>query len=76
MPVTAASRRGTKSRRTGKRFWREKLVANKQRDRLVNRLLRNAGWQVVRIWEHELHGKRRQRALTKIQRALAIAGPS
>jgi G:T-mismatch repair DNA endonuclease (very short patch repair protein) len=24
------------------------------RDRRVNRVLRRAGWRVVRIWEHEL----------------------
>lgn len=35
-------------------FWAEKLSANKSRDRRVNRMLRKAGWQVVRIWEHDL----------------------
>ncbi|MBI3851387.1 MAG: very short patch repair endonuclease [Verrucomicrobia bacterium] len=35
-------------------FWRRKLSANKQRDQIVNRTLRKAGWRVVRIWEHEL----------------------
>lgn len=44
---------------TGKKFWREKLAANVARDRRVNRALRRAGWKVVRIWEHELSGKRR-----------------
>ncbi len=35
-------------------FWEKKLTANKVRDKLVNRLMRKAGWQVVRIWEHDL----------------------
>lgn len=35
-------------------FWEEKLAANKCRDRLVSRVLRKAGWSVVRIWEHDL----------------------
>jgi len=35
-------------------FWRKKLAANQTRDRQVNRTLRAAGWQVLRIWEHEL----------------------
>ena len=35
-------------------FWRRKLSANKQRDALVTRSLRRAGWRVIRIWEHEL----------------------
>jgi DNA mismatch endonuclease (patch repair protein) len=35
-------------------WWRRKIEGNKTRDRLVNRMLRRAGWRVVRIWEHEL----------------------
>jgi DNA mismatch endonuclease (patch repair protein) len=35
-------------------FWQRKLAANRERDRLVNRSLKRAGWQVVRIWECEL----------------------
>lgn len=35
-------------------FWRRKLTANRERDRRVNRVLRNAGWRVLRIWEHAL----------------------
>ncbi len=34
-------------------FWRAKLDRNVARDREVDRALRNAGWRVVRIWEHE-----------------------
>ena len=32
-------------------FWHRKLSANKIRDRLVNQTSRQAGWQVLRIWE-------------------------
>jgi DNA mismatch endonuclease, patch repair protein len=35
-------------------FWRTKIAANRKRDRRVDRELRKLGWQVVRIWEHEL----------------------
>ena len=35
-------------------WWRRKLEGNQARDRKVNRALRAGGWQVVRIWEHEL----------------------
>ena len=31
-----------------------KIEGNKARDRRQNRLLRKAGWTVVRIWQHEL----------------------
>ena len=35
-------------------FWTKKLTGNKERDRLVTRALRQGGWRVLRIWEHEL----------------------
>jgi DNA mismatch endonuclease, patch repair protein len=34
-------------------FWSDKINANRQRDDEVNRLLQEAGWRVVRVWEHE-----------------------
>ncbi|WP_278184808.1 very short patch repair endonuclease [Mycobacterium kubicae] len=33
-------------------FWTTKLDANVERDRLQDRLLAEAGWDVVRVWEH------------------------
>lgn len=35
-------------------FWIPKIERNMQRDRAVNAALQAMGWQVVRIWEHEL----------------------
>ena len=35
-------------------FWMKKLTGNKERDRLVTRALRQGGWRVPRIGEHEL----------------------
>lgn len=49
-------------------FWKRKLSSNKKRDRLVNRLLKVRGWQVLRIWEHELAKKNEARLLLRIQR--------
>jgi DNA mismatch endonuclease (patch repair protein) len=34
-------------------FWANKLAANVARDRSTNDLLVQAGWTVVRVWEHE-----------------------
>jgi len=34
-------------------FWREKIEGNRARDRDTDAKLRDAGWTVVRIWEHE-----------------------
>lgn len=35
-------------------FWTRKLIRNKERDRVVRRHLKNMGWRVLRIWQHEL----------------------
>ena len=35
-------------------FWEQKLARNVERDRLVDRELRKAGWRVWRVWEHSL----------------------
>lgn len=34
-------------------FWRQKIEANQRRDRDTDARLREAGWQVLRAWEHE-----------------------
>ena len=35
-------------------FWRKKLDANRLRDRRNMRWLRDRGWMVIRLWEHEV----------------------
>jgi DNA mismatch endonuclease (patch repair protein) len=35
-------------------YWRKKITRNAARDRATTRLLRQTGWRVLRIWEHEL----------------------
>ena len=39
--------------RANSAWWTAKLAANRTRDADTDRLLREAGWQVVRVWEHE-----------------------
>jgi DNA mismatch endonuclease, patch repair protein len=34
-------------------WWEHKLARNQERDRETDRVLRERGWRVVRIWEHE-----------------------
>jgi len=36
------------------RFWKDKIENNRNRDRYVTRKLRQLGWQVLRVWEHEI----------------------
>lgn len=40
--------------RTRTEFWRNKIAANRSRDRRVTRELRGTGEHVLRLWEHEL----------------------
>lgn len=39
--------------KTNSSFWATKVSANRARDRDTDRQLTEAGWTVVRIWEHE-----------------------
>lgn len=34
-------------------YWHDKVERNQQRDRRVTVLLEDAGWRVVRAWEHQ-----------------------
>jgi DNA mismatch endonuclease (patch repair protein) len=38
---------------TNRDFWFEKLTANVQRDQANTKALEDAGWTVIRVWEHE-----------------------
>ena len=51
-------------------FWNRKLVANKNRDRLVTRTLKKRGWRVLRIWQHELTRNNEKRCVNRIRRVL------
>jgi len=44
-------------------FWQKKLTSTKLRDRMVNQSLVKSGWQVIRIWEHDLADQCVQRVL-------------
>ncbi len=55
-----------------RRFWQEKLARNQARDRLVTRTLRQRGWRVLRIWEHELARKNTARLLRRLTRFLTL----
>ena len=47
-------------------FWRKKISGNQIRDRLVSRTLRRNGWQVLRIWEHELVRRNEDRLIRRL----------
>ncbi len=37
-----------------RRYWQHKISRNAERDRATTRLLRRAGWRVIRLWQHSL----------------------
>lgn len=39
--------------RTNPEYWAEKVRANRKRDHETDRALEDAGWTVIRVWEHE-----------------------
>ena len=43
-----------KKKKPPKKFWRDKIERNMERDRKVTRKLRADGWSVVRLWEHDI----------------------
>jgi len=55
------------SPKTNAAYWRAKIGRNMERDRLNDAALGEAGWAVVRVWEHEMPAS----AAERIARALA-----
>jgi|SRR3989338_9177653 len=39
---------------TNKSFWNKKIDSNAKRDGIVNSELKRKGWEIIRIWEHEI----------------------
>lgn len=55
------------------RFWREKFLANKARDRRNVQRLRREGWSVLTVWECSLAtAKSREATIGKLLVALAM----
>lgn len=54
---------------TNKKFWKEKIIKNKIRDKKVNYQLKKTGWKVLRFWEHKIK-KNRAECVEKIITAL------
>jgi DNA mismatch endonuclease, patch repair protein len=49
-------------------YWEPKLAANVDRDRRVDAALRNAGWSVLRVWEHEETDTAAEAVVTAVNR--------
>jgi DNA mismatch endonuclease (patch repair protein) len=56
------------------RWWADKLGANVARDRAIDRRLAEAGWLVVRVWEHEDPESAADRIEAAVRERLSILG--
>jgi DNA mismatch endonuclease (patch repair protein) len=56
--------------KTNAEFWAEKVATNRRRDLDTNRRLADAGWAVIRVWEHESAGE----AAARIVEVVATLG--
>ncbi len=52
-------------KRLPKKYWLAKIERNIKRDRKNRAQLRKEGWEVLRVWEHEVH-KNFRKAIDKI----------
>src|SRR5258706_15315829 len=51
-------------------YWIPKIASNKIRGSRVTRVLRHAGWQVIRIWEHQIASSMEGSCIAGITRVL------
>lgn len=54
------------SPKANSQYWGPKLLRNRERDTLVSTALRTAGWEVLRIWEHETPEDAAKRILERL----------
>lgn len=47
-------------------YWRDKIARNRRRDADTNAQLRAAGWDVLRVWEHEDPGEAARRVAAMV----------
>lgn len=48
-------------------YWNNKIEKNKIRDKKITMTLKMRGWQVIRIWEHEIKTGKLNRKLRQIK---------
>ena len=59
--------------RSNERYWTAKIEVNRRRDREQTTRLEQAGWRVVRIWEHEPPDRAAARIVDLLDDQAAIA---
>ena len=52
---------------SNKEYWSQKIEKNRIRDRKTKKILKEKGWFVIRIWEHEIKQEKINRKLNFIK---------
>lgn len=55
--------------KSNRSYWDAKILRNRMRDKAVNKELKAAGWEVLRLWEYDVK-KNFQRCVSKILSAV------
>lgn len=48
-------------------YWNDKIEKNKLRDKKTTKVLKMKGWQIIRIWEHEIKTRKINSKLNRIK---------
>jgi len=57
--------------KSNKKYWKEKIKNNKNRDKKVNYSLKKDGWIVIRIWESDIKNNI-NRCVNKILKKISL----
>ena len=55
--------------KTNVKYWKNKIIGNNERDKIVNKRLRKEGWVVLRFWESNIK-KNVSKIVDKIQKCI------
>lgn len=53
-------------------FWNNKIKRNIERDKSINQYYRRKGWNILRIWEHDLNKKKFSQTIDEIEEWIKI----
>ena len=56
-------------KKPSKKFWKDKIERNMERDARITRKLRRDGWSVLRFWEHDIE-KKPEKCVRRIRRKI------
>ncbi len=57
-------------------FWRVKIRQNRERDADTNKRLEDAGWKVIRVWEHEDSEDASEKIYSIVRKCQSAQAPS